>query len=87
MLKASDMMIDMQWGLIKLELWAKEQTLAFNTSKTKAMLFTRKNRFEEPPLYLNGERIEYVETFKYPGVTLDRKLNWTTHAENQIKKG
>ena len=80
------LMIDMQWGLIKLEQWAKENSLEFNASKTKAIMFTRKHNFEPVPLYLNGERIEYVESFKYLGVIFDRKLTWKIHIKTQIKK-
>ena len=80
------LMIDMQWGLIKLEQWAKENSLEFNASKTKAIMFTRKHNYEPVPLYLNGERIEFVESFKYLGGIFDRKLNWKIHIKKQIKK-
>ena len=76
----------MQWGLIKLEQWAKENSLQFNASKTKAMMFTRKHRYDPVPLYLNGEMIEFVESFKYLGVIFDRKLKWKIHIKAQIKK-
>ena len=80
------LMIDMQWGLIKLEQWAKKNSLEFNVSKTKAMMFTRKHNYDPVPLYLNGERIEFVESFKYLGVIFDRKLKWKIHIKTQIKK-
>ena len=39
-------------------------------------MFTRKHNYDPVPLYLNGERIEFVEFFKYLGVIFDRKLKW-----------
>ena len=49
-------------------------------------MFTRKHNYEPVPLYLNGERLEFVESFKYLGVIFDRKLKWKIHIKTQIKK-
>ena len=49
-------------------------------------MFTRKHNYDTVPLYLNGERIEFVESFKYLGVIFDRKLKWKIHIKTQIKK-
>ena len=66
--------------------WSKSHGLNFNPSKTKAMLFTKKINFAYPALNLDGIPIEYVETFKYLGVTLDTKLSWKKHIKAQVKK-
>ena len=50
-------------------------------------MFTRKHNYDTVSLYLNGERIEFVESFKYLGVIFDRKLKWKIHIKTQIKKG
>ena len=76
----------LQAGIKVLENWAKENKLTFNTEKTKAMIFTKKLNPKKPELFINNTKIEYVDTFKYLGVTLDNKLRWTTHVENQVKK-
>ena len=69
--------------------WAEEHGLRFAAGKTKAMLFTSKTNI--PPvndLVIYGEKIEWVSSFKYLGVTLDNRLlhrsqlNWGKHIEN-----
>ena len=50
------------------------------------MVFSRRHKYEKPDIFLNGKKIEYVETFKYLGVIFDRKLNWSSHAKAQVKK-
>ena len=68
------------------EEWATEHGLKFSSSKTKAMIFSRKENTNRRNLYINGEQIEYVTSFKYLGVTIDNKLNWTEHINNVSKK-
>ena len=75
-----------QLALDKLEDWAGENNLKFNVDKTKAILFTRKFKFTEPTITLNGKNIEFVNSFKYLGVIFDKKLNWNEHVKAQAKK-
>ena len=75
-----------QSGIKIMEEWATENKLTFNADKTKAMLFTIRKNCKKPNLYMNGKKIEYVDSFKYLGVTIDNKLRWTNHIENQVKK-
>ena len=75
-----------QSGIKIMEEWATENKLTFNVDKTKAMLFTIRKNCKKPNLYMNRKKIEYVDTFKYLGVTIDNKLRWTNHIENQVKK-
>ena len=77
---------NIQKDLKNLERWATLNSLRFNPNKTKAMILSRKKRTEEPKIYLHGTEIEYVEDFKYLGVTIDNKLSWTTHMKNQVNK-
>ena len=77
---------NIQRSLNQLERWATMNSLAFNPSKTKAMIVTRKKNIKYPKIYVQGKEIEYVKEFKYLGVTIDENLTWKTHVENQTKK-
>ena len=77
----------LQLGINKLMTWACCNNLRFNAEKTKAMIFSRRREtIDKPNLTVDGKIIEYVDTFKYLGVTFDSKLLWTTHVLGQIKK-
>ena len=56
-------------------------------SKSTAIIFGRAvRRFIQPrPVTLSGEPIEWVDTTRYLGVTLDRRLNWSPHID-QVRK-
>ena len=60
--------------------WGVENQLKFSPSKTKAMVFTRKNNIPRvPSLKLGDAAVEYVNRFKHLGLLVTRKLNWTQH--------
>ena len=80
------MQIDMQIAINMICRWARDNKLTFSAEKTKCMIFTRKHRYEKPRLHIEGQPLEYVESFRYLGVILDRKLNWTEHVETQCEK-
>jgi hypothetical protein len=44
------------------------------------MLFYHKNKFlNQPKLFINDHELEFVESFKFLGIHIDKDLNWTTH--------
>ena len=57
-----------------------------NVSKIKEM-FTdfRKNQRCLKPVYITGESVERVETYKYLGVVFDSKLNWKENINSVLK--
>ena len=62
--------------------------LEFSHAKTKVLFITRrKGRKAEPPapLMIYGKELEYSETAKYIGVTIDNKLSWRQHIQNKMK--
>ena len=70
-----EMAFHVQIAINKLMTWTCRSNLTFNADKTKAMIFTRKIKpFDKPDLTVNNRIIEYVDTFKYLGVTFDTKL-------------
>ena len=72
--------------LNKLSEWGKTHGLTFNADKTVAVFFT-KNKHTKPDshVYMDGKKIEYSNSFKYLGVTIDNKLSWKDHRENVLK--
>ena len=66
--------------------WARANNLKLNKSKTKIMIFTRKCNNDRQEILLNNKVIEYIDTFKYLGVTFDNRLTWREHLKGQIKK-
>ena len=72
-----------------LEEWGEERGLKFNASKTVVVIFT-KSRLKESEypnkLLVSGEPVEFSSQARYLGVTLDSKLLWTEHFNNQVTK-
>ena len=61
--------------------WCESNHLSLNTSKTKDMIFYSKAVCRHQPVYINGQIIEQVSTYKYLGITLDVKLTWGLHVD------
>ena len=59
-----------------LQRWLSEWRIAINVSRSTAIIFARvRRRFIQPrPVTLFGEPIEWVDTTRYLGVTLDTRL-------------
>jgi hypothetical protein len=74
--------------LDRLELWLRNWRIAINVPKSTAVLFAKAARsVRQPrPVQFLGEPIEWVQTARYLGVTLDTRLTWSAHV-NQVRKG
>lgn len=57
--------------------WLEMNKMKLNVKKTKCMKFKVN---EQINIFINGEMIECVDSFKYLGVVLDSKLNFKDHA-------
>ena len=68
----------MNESFTKLYDWCNFNGLALNCSKTKAVLFTNKLTVENP-LQIAGNRVEYVNAYRYLGLILDSKLKYQDH--------
>ena len=68
--------------------WGHTCGLTFSSSKTVAVLFSKHTKPLAfiPPLYLDGVEIEYKDSAKYLGVTLDRQLNFKEHIKQKTTK-
>ena len=68
--------------------WCNENCLLLNTSKTKEMVIDfRRSKHQLQPVSMRGEVIEEVQTYKYLGVHLDNKLDWSTNTDALYRKG
>ena len=82
-----------QSAINDLQTWASRWCLEFNTTKTKALCFTKKRiseKLQDPgfQLKLNQEDIEWVKTTRYLGVTLDAPtLTWKKQYEELARAG
>jgi ribonuclease HI/retron-type reverse transcriptase len=77
---------NMQQALNKVANWGLEQGLRFSASKSVAIAFTRKLKWESIPLKLNNTTLEWQTQVKYLGVVLDQRLLWTIHVRERITK-
>ena len=66
--------------LMKITNWLILNKLSLNSSKTKAMLFhTPRKSVIHPNIFVNQNQIEFVDTFEYLGIVLDKNVNWKAH--------
>ena len=67
--------------------WCDSNNLLLNASKTKEIVIDfRKKGAPVPPLLINGEAIEKVETFKFLGTLISDDLKWDDNICSIIKK-
>ena len=78
----------LQHALIRIDGWAKRSGLKLSAKKTVAMVFARNMNlnFEVlEGLQLGTEKLKYVESTKYLGLTLDTRLQWYEHMSNKAR--
>ena len=67
--------------------WLKLNKLSLNSSKTKAMLFHNPRRNVIYPLInIDQVAIEFVDTFNYLGIIIDKNLSWKSHISKMTTK-
>lgn len=68
--------------------WSRSNHLQLNTSKTKEMVVDfRRKKSHLQPVSINGVDVEVVRTYKYLGLQLDDRLDWTTCVDTLHRKG
>ena len=72
--------------LKSLEKFPDNHILPVNIKKTKAMLVHIAVNVEEPDIYYENVKIEYVQKFKYLGVELGTKLGLGNYIDDRLKK-
>ena len=82
---------DLNQDMQNLLSWFRENELVINfkKGKTETMLFGTTKRLKtagEIEVWYNNQRINFIETYKYLGNTVDHHLNFSENFENDTKK-
>ncbi|KAK3568682.1 hypothetical protein QTP86_013210 [Hemibagrus guttatus] len=69
--------------------WCQRNCLQINAGKTKELVvdFRRHKHPSPPPVNIQGKDIKRVDSYKYLGVHLNNKLDWTDNTDAIYKKG
>ena len=68
--------------------WCDSNHLLLNTTKTREMVVDlRRTRPHPQPITIKGDCVEVVSTYKYLGVQLGDKLDWTANTDALCRKG
>ena len=80
-----DLVERMQRVIDELVLWGESCNLTFNPEKTVMVGFTRATKhIFTLPIHIKGVPLKFVDTVKYLGLLLDKKLKWRPHIMNKI---
>ncbi|CAK1583201.1 unnamed protein product [Parnassius mnemosyne] len=66
--------------------WGVKNKLKFAPHKTKAMIITKKLKYETPHIQMGGTEITLVEEMKLLGLTIDHKLTFQKHVQLVCRK-
>ena len=81
--------LEIQAGLSQLENWCSLNGISVNPKKSKAMLFGTNNqlaRCKSKQIYIDNCEIEYVSTYTYLGMLLDKSLSLENHLQKVIQR-
>lgn len=59
--------------------WGTLSKLSFAPHKTKAMLLTRKLKYDLPKIHMSGTQLGFVSEIKLLGLVIDSKLTFNAH--------
>ena len=89
----TDVAVDLEQDLSKIDHWATVNRMALNTDKTKTMLICSRPKSkvieennEQLRVRVNNKNIESVNTTKLLGIYLDRNLTWNDHVDVTSRK-
>ena len=58
--------------------WCGNNNLSLNVNKTKEIVINfRKRKEEHASVYINGDEVERVESFRFSGVQITNNLSWS----------
>ncbi len=68
--------------------WCNKNHLKLNISKTKELVVDYQRKRSPPvPVTIQGEEVERVDSYKYLGVQINKKLDWTHNTDALFRKG
>lgn len=76
---------NLQANLNETEKWLKKWKLKANETKSTHMTFTLR-RESCPPVYINNKQLLEVDSTKYLGIHLDKRLTWRKHIFTKRKQ-
>lgn len=83
-----DLIIDrLQLSIELLSEYFRKWKLKLNSSKTEAIMFTRKRKQPNNKLVIDGHHIPWQKSVKYLGVHIDERINWSQHINKLYLKG
>lgn len=65
--------------LKNLESWSEKTGFKFSTTKTKGIIFTRKQKTPKINLYIDRNKISFEKSIRFLGLIFDQKLLWNNH--------
>ncbi|KAF7645675.1 hypothetical protein LDENG_00200380 [Lucifuga dentata] len=67
--------------------WCNQNHMQLNVTKTKEMVVDfRRTKTPITPVSIGGEKVELVQSYKYLGVYLDSRLDWSVNTEAIYRK-
>jgi len=72
--------------LDKIDVWLCANRLSLNVAKSKVMVFTKRKLDMIPPVKCRNAPLDFVESFKFLGVTLDVGLSFRIHGFDVISR-
>ena len=67
--------------------WCCDNNLSINVNKAKEIVINfRKRSGILAPVYINGNKVEMVESFKFLGVQIISNLSWSPRADTIVKE-
>ena len=74
-------MFHLQEDLNKIQTWCETRGFNINVLKTTGIVFTNKNKYSKPNLYIGDQKIKFEPTATFLGVKFDSRLNWAAHVD------
>ena len=67
--------------------WCQNNNLSLNVTMTKEMIVDyRKRSTEHVPIFIDVAVVEQVESFKFLGVHINNKIDWSKHTKTVVKR-